>query len=123
MLSKYRKYGLGWVSTALDVVNTGANVYSSIKGSNNSSGGGQTVNHTTVVERQLTPEEIKIKQEQHAEWLKQQQYNQALKMQEAADMRRVITGNFGAKPEKDNTILYITGGVIALGLIVLLVKK
>ncbi|CEN34916.1 hypothetical protein [Capnocytophaga cynodegmi] len=123
MLSKYRKYGLGWVSTALDVVNTGANVYSSIKGSNNSSGGGQTVNHTTVVERQLTPEEIKIKQEQHAEWLKQQQYNRAIKIQKTADMRRVITGNFGAKPEKDNTILYITGGVIALGLIVLLVKK
>lgn len=123
MLSKYRKYGLGWVSTALDVVNTGANVYSSIKGSNNSSGGGQAVNHTTVVERQLTPEEIKIKQEQHAEWLKQQQYNRAIKIQKTADMRRVITGNFGAKPEKDNTILYITGGVIALGLIVLLVKK
>ncbi|ATA94651.1 hypothetical protein ACI760_01360 [Capnocytophaga canimorsus] len=123
MLSKYRKYGLGWVSTALDVVNTGANVYSSIKSGENNSSGGQTVNHTTVVERQLTPEEIKIKQEQHAEWLKQQQYNRAMKMQEAANMRRVITGNFGAKPEKDNTILYITGGVIALGLIVLLVKK
>ncbi|MFJ1431343.1 hypothetical protein ACILE2_11175 [Capnocytophaga canimorsus] len=123
MLSKYRKYGLGWVSTALDFVNTGANVYSSIKSGENNSSGSQTVNHTTVVERQLTPEEIKIKQEQHAEWLKQQQYNRAMKMQEAADMRRVITGNFGAKPEKDNTVLYITGGVIALGLIVLLVKK
>lgn len=56
MLKKYHKYGLDWVDTALNIVNTGVNAYGTIKGGSRGGGGGeQTVNHTTVIERQLTP--------------------------------------------------------------------
>lgn len=46
-----------------------------------------------------------------------------MQMQQQADMRRIITNDFGAKPQNDNTIIYVAGGIIFLAIILLGVRK
>lgn len=116
---------LGWVNTALNVTNTVVSGTAAIISATKSGGGHsqpQVVHHnTTVQERPLTPEEIKIKQEQHDQWLKQQEFNRAMQMQQSADMRRFLDPNIDKnQPKNDNLMVY---GVLGLVLVAIVFKS
>lgn len=114
---------LNWINTGANLLNAGANAYSSLKNNNTgSNAGGETVHNTTIVERQLTPEEIKILQERHAQDVQNQELNRALKFQENADKRRLLEGAYQT-PKEDNTMLYMVGGILLLGVVFVAVKS
>ncbi|GIZ16212.1 hypothetical protein [Capnocytophaga catalasegens] len=112
------------VDVGTTLINTGANVYGTIKSSQNSGGGTlQTSENVTIInQRQLTPEEIKILQEQHEENLKQLAFDRAMQMQNAADKRRLLDKQY-EKPQNDNTIVYMLGGLLFFGIFFTAIKN
>lgn len=112
------------LNTSLNVLNTGANVYSVIKSNNTSEtpiqSSGQNV--TVVNERQLTAQEIELLKEKHQQWVKSQELDRSLKMQQSADLRRWVDKDFRT-PEQDHTTTYIVGGLLFFGLLIAVIKK
>lgn len=111
-----------WFNMGINALNTGANMYAALSPKPTQTAFGETVHTTIVNERQLTPEEIDIIKQQHQEWLKNQQLERAMKMQQNADMRRVLQKEYKT-PESDNTPIFIVGGLLLVGMIFMVIKK
>ena len=112
------------IDNGTSIINAGVNAYSAFNSSNNAGNNASSsqAGTTIVNQRQLTPEEIKILQEQHEENLKQMSFNRAMQMQDAADKRKIIEKSL-EKPKNDDTLLYILGGLFFFGMFFTAMKK
>lgn len=84
--------------------------------------GGQQVNYITNQARQLTKEEIEEHRKDRELARQHQIQDQGIKLYNAAQQARFMDAAFDP-PKDDNTNVYILGGLLFLGIIVMMNKK
>lgn len=121
-LTSLQKVGI-ITNVATNLANTAVNVHHGFghqPAGGGNVGGGSVVHHHH--ERQLTPEEIKMLQEQHQENLERQKLERSIAMNEYAD-RMIEKSQFLRPDDKPSNVPYfIIGGCFVLGVFFLMIK-
>ncbi|AMD85423.1 hypothetical protein SAMN05444369_11040 [Capnocytophaga haemolytica] len=115
-------------NTSANLVNAGANAYAAFNQGNNNSGsggGGGTVDNSTtnIYQAPKSAEEIALMKRQQEEIERNNRTQNALQMQNQANMWRMMDKSTKQPEKEDNTPIYLLGGIILVGAFLIAMNK